>query len=49
MFVGMANLTMSDSLLTFGQFIGVTFIWLVILTWRMTNIAAGNINSFAQM
>ena len=28
MFVEMAKLNMSDSLLVFGQFMGVTFIWL---------------------
>ena len=49
MFVEMANLNMSDSLLVFGQFMGVTFIWLAILTWRMPSIAGDSMNSFAQM
>ena len=49
MFVEMANLTMSDSLMTLSQFMGVTFIWLAILTWRLPNIAGEEINSFAQM
>ena len=49
MFVEMAKLNMSDSLLVFGQFMGVTFIWLAILTWRMPSIAGDSMNSFAQM
>ena len=49
MFVEMANLSMSDSLLTFAQFMGVTFIWLAILNWRLPSIAGESINSFAQM
>ena len=49
MFVEMANLTMSDSVLTLGQFMGVTFIWLAIITWRLPTISGDSINSFAQM
>ena len=49
MFVEMANLSMSASLLVFGQFMGVTFLWLAIITWRMPNIAGDSVNSFAQM
>ena len=49
MFVEMAKLNMSDSLLVFGQFMGVTFIWLAILTWRMPSIAGDSMNSFAQI
>ena len=49
MFVEMANLNMSNSLLVFGQFMGVTFIWLAILTWRIPSIGRDSINSFAQM
>ena len=47
MFVEMAKLDMSDSLLVFGQFMGVTFIWLAILTWRIPSIAGNSMNSFA--
>ena len=49
MFVEIVNLNMSVSLLTFSQFIGVTFLWLAILTWRIPTIAGVAINSFAQM
>ena len=49
MFVEMANLNMSDSLLTFGQFMGVTFIWLAILSWRIPSFAGDSINSLGQM
>ena len=49
MFVEMANLEMSGSLLTFGQFMGVTFIWLAIITWRIPTISGDSINSFAMM
>ena len=49
MFVEMANLNMSASLLTFAQFMGVTFVWLAIISWRIPSISGDAINYFAQM
>ena len=45
-FFEMANLTMSPSLLTVGQFMGVTFLILALLYWRTPDLAGQGIASF---
>jgi len=39
MFFEMANLTISPSLITLGQFIGVTMLFLALVQWRIPDIA----------
>ena len=48
-FFEMANLTMSPSLLTVGQFVGVTFLILALLYWRTPDLAGQGIASFGQL
>ena len=48
-FFEMANLTMSPSLLTVGQFMGVTFLILALLYWRTPDLAGQGIASFGQL
>ena len=49
MFFGMAGLTISPSLLTVGQFIGVTFIFLALLSWRIPEVAESSISALGQL
>ena len=50
-FFEMANLTLygSDSLITVGQFIGVTMLFLALVTWRIPDIAGDAISSLGQL
>ena len=45
MFFEMANLTISPSLITLGQFIGVTMLFLALVQWRIPDIAGDAISS----
>ena len=50
-FFEMANLTLygSDSLITVGQFTGVTVLFLALLQWRIPDIAGDAISSLGQL
>ena len=48
-FFTMANLTISPPLITVGQFIGVTMLFLALLEWRIPDIAGGAFASFGQL
>ena len=45
-FFEMANLTMSPSLVTVGQFLGVTVLFLALVQWRIPDIAGDATSSF---
>ena len=49
MFFEMANLTISPSLITLGQFIGVTVLFLALLAWRIPDIAGDAVSSLGQL
>jgi hypothetical protein len=46
---GMANLAVSPSLLTVGQFMGATFLILALLYWKTPDLAGQGIASFGQL
>ena len=48
-FFEMANLTISPSLVTLGQFIGVTMLFLALVQWRIPDIAGDAISSLGQL
>ena len=50
-FFEMANLTLygSDSLITVGQFLGVTVLFLALLAWRIPDIAGDAVSSLGQL
>ena len=48
-FFEMANLTVTPSLITTGQFIGVTFLFLALVQWRIPDIAGDAISSLGQL
>ena len=50
-FFEMANLTLygSDSLITVGEFLGVTILFLALVTWRIPDVAGGAITSLGQL
>ena len=48
-FFEMANLTMSPSLVTLGQFIGVTMLFLALVQWRIPDIAGDATTSLGQL
>ena len=48
-FFEMANLTMSPSLITVGQFTGVTVLFLALLQWRIPDIAGDAFSSLGQL
>ena len=48
-FFTMANLTISASLITVGQFIGVTMLFLALLEWRIPDIAGDAFSSLGQL
>ena len=43
-FFEMASFTISESLITAGQFLGVTVIFLALLQWRIPDIAENSIS-----
>ena len=48
-FFEMANLTISPSLVTLGQFIGVTMLFLALVQWRIPDIAGDALSSLGQL
>ena len=48
-FFEMANLTISPSLVTLGQFIGVTMLFLALVQWRIPDIAGDAVSSLGQL
>ena len=48
-FIAMANITPTPDLITFGQFMGVTFLFLALLAWRTPDIAGDAISSLGQL
>ena len=48
-FFEMANLTISPSLITLGQFIGVTMLFLALVQWRIPDIAGDALSSLGQL
>ena len=48
-FITMANITPTPDLITFGQFMGVTFLFLALLAWRIPDIAGDAVSSLAQL
>ena len=48
-FFTMANLTVSPSLITVGQFTGVTVLFLALLQWRIPDIAGNAFSSLGQL
>ena len=49
MFMEAANFTMTSSLLTIGQFLGVTFLVLALITWRTADLAKDALPAFGQL
>jgi len=49
MFFEMANLTISPSLITLGQFIGVTMLFLALVQWRIPDIVGDALSSLGQL
>ena len=45
----MANLTMSPSLVTVGQFLGVTVLFLALVQWRIPDIAGDATSALGQL
>ena len=48
-FFEMANMTITPALITAGQFIGVTFLFLALVQWRIPDIAGDAISSLGQV
>ena len=48
-FLSMAGFTVEADLITMGQFMGVTFIILSMITWKTVDYAGGNLASFGQI
>ena len=48
-FFTMANLTISPALITVGQFIGVTMLFLALVQWRIPDIAGDALSSLGQL
>ena len=48
-FIAMANITPTPDLITFGQFMGVTFLFLALLAWRIPDIAGDAVSSLGQL
>ena len=48
-FFEMANLTISPSLVTVGQFTGVTILFLALVSWRIPDIAGDAVSSLGQL
>ena len=48
-FSEMGGLTMSTSLMTLGQFMGVTFIFLSLLAWKTPSATGISINTFGKI
>ena len=48
-FIAMANITPTPDLITFGQFMGVTFLFLALVEWRIPDIAGDAVSSLGQL
>ena len=48
-FFAMANLTPTPELITMGQFMGVTFLFLALVEWRIPDIAGDAVSSLGQL
>ena len=48
-FIAQANITPTPDLITFGQFMGVTFLFLALLAWRIPDIAGDAFSSLGQL
>ena len=48
-FFEMANLAVSPEVITLGQFIGVTILFIAILQWRIPDIAGDALSSLGQL
>ena len=48
-FIAMANITPTADLITLGQFMGVTFLFLAIVEWRVPDIAGDSTSSLGQL
>jgi hypothetical protein len=48
-FFEMANMTITPSLITCGQFIGITMLFLALVQWRIPDIAGDAISSLGQL
>ena len=49
MFMEMANMEMSPSLLTIGQFMGVTFLVMALIAWKTADLANDALPTFGQI
>ena len=48
-FFEMANLEVTPALITIGQFVGVTFLFLALLEWRIPDIAGAALSSLGRL
>ena len=48
-FIAMANITPTADLITLGQFMGVTFLFLALVEWRIPDIAGDAVSSLGQL
>ena len=48
-FISMANITPTPDLITLGQFMGVTFLFLALVEWRIPDIAGDAVSSLGQL
>ena len=48
-FIAMANITPTPDLITLGQFMGVTFLFLALVQWRIPDIAGDALPSLGQL
>ena len=48
-FIAMANITPTPDLITLGQFMGVTFLFLALVEWRIPDIAGDVVSSLGQL
>ena len=48
-FIAMANITPTPDLITLGQFMGVTFLFLALVQWRIPDIAGDALSSLGQL
>ena len=48
-FIAMANITPTPDLITLGQFMGVTFLFIAIVEWRIPDIAGDSTSSLGQL
>ena len=48
-FIAMANITPTPDLITLGQFMGVTFLFLALVQWRIPDIAGDAFSSLGQL